>query len=280
MKGVSDMLQKTQLHIGNAIEMIDLLKVTLSDMRTHDKCATYTVCAKEQCLELGLSCSVARSYRTRNIPARLQGSVTVTENIGRRESQTEGDESVFLNNEIFVPVIDAALLQLNIRFSQDSLSVIRGIEAFVPSSTQFLNIITVQAFAKHYQANEEDLLLEFKQMERMLQRMKSVGKYPQFTPGQELLEFTHFVEGYSDAFYELCRLTKIACTIPITTASAERSFSTLKRIKTYLRTRMIDERLTHLAVLSIHSRRAQNLDLERVVDMFVKMYPNCRIVLK
>ena len=57
----------------------------------------------------------------------------------------------------------------------------------MPSSTQFLNIITVQAFAKHYQANEEDLLLEFKQMERMLQRMKSVGKYPQFTSGQELL---------------------------------------------------------------------------------------------
>ena len=122
--------------------------------------------------------------------------------------------------------------------------------------------------------------LELRQMTRMLQRMKSNGRYPELTPGQELLQFTNFADGYKDAFYELCRLTRIACTIPITTASAERSFSALKRVKTFLRTTMSDERLTHLAMLSIHSRRAKNLDLERVVDMFINMYPNCRILLK
>ena len=122
--------------------------------------------------------------------------------------------------------------------------------------------------------------LELRQMTRMLQRMKSNGKHPELTPGQELLQFTNFADGYKDAFYELCRLTRIACTIPITTASAERSFSALKRVKTYLRTTMSDERLTHLAILSIHSRRAKNLDLELVVDMFIDMHPNCRILLK
>jgi len=60
-----------------------------------------------------------------------------------------------------------------------------------------------------------------------------------------------------------------------TTASAERSFSSLKRIKTYLRTTMCNERLTDLAILSIHSRRAKKIDLERVVH--INMYPNCRL---
>jgi len=39
---------------------------------------------------------------------------------------------------------------------------------------------------------------------------------------------TKIADGYKDEFYELCRLTKITCTFPITTASAERSFSALK----------------------------------------------------
>jgi len=79
-----------------------------------------------------------------------------------------------------------------------------------------------------------------------------------------------------DALYELCRLARIACTIPITTASAERSFSSWKRIKTHLRTTMCNERLTDLAMLSINSRRAKKIHLERVVDWFINMYPNCR----
>lgn len=280
MKGVSDMLQKTQLQISYAMDMINLLKVSLADKRTDDQCDTYIANAKEQCIKVGLSCSVGRSSRTRNLPARLQGDITVTEIIGRHESQSDGDESAFIRKNIYFPVIDTTLVQLNTRFSPECIAVLHGIDAFVPSSNQFLNINTATAFAKHYKANEEDLSLELRQMTRMLQRMKSEGRYPEFTSGQELLQFSNFADGYKDAFYELCRLARIACTIPITTASAERSFSSLKRIKTYLRTTMCDERLTDLAMLSIHSRRAKSIDLERVVDMFVNMYPNCRMVLK
>ena len=39
--------------------------------------------------------------------------------------------------------------------------------------------------------------------------------------------------------------------IPVTPASTERSMSTLKRIKTYLRNAMKNKRLSHLATLSI-----------------------------
>ena len=47
---------------------------------------------------------------------------------------------------------------------------------------------------------------------------------------------TKIADRYKDAFYELCCLTKIACTIPLTTASAERSCncSALKIFTTYM----------------------------------------------
>ena len=43
-------------------------------------------------------------------------------------------------------------------------------------------------------------------------------------------------------------LLQVLVTLPVTTATPERSFSTLKRLKTYLRSSMGDERLTSLAL--------------------------------
>ena len=62
-------------------------------------------------------------------------------------------------------------------------------------------------------------------------------------------------------------------TIPVTSATAEHSFSVLKRTKTYLRSTMVQERLTHLAVLSIERELSKNLDLDSVVDRFRDMHP-------
>ena len=53
------------------------------------------------------------------------------------------------------------------------------------------------------------------------------------------------------AVTELFRLCKIAIAIPVSSAGCERSFSSLKLIKTYLRNRMSDNRLSNLRVLHI-----------------------------
>jgi hypothetical protein len=44
----------------------------------------------------------------------------------------------------------------------------------------------------------------------------------------------------------------ILYTMPASTATTERSFSVLRRLKTYLRTTMLQDRLTSLAVLHVH----------------------------
>src|SRR6218665_885765 len=88
-----------------------------------------------------------------------------------------------------------------------------------------------------------------------------------------------FVSKYDDAFNELSRLLQIACTMPVTSVESERSFSCLKLIKTHLRTTMLDERLSSLAVLSMHSERVNERDFEKVIDRFALQYPHCRIQL-
>ena len=42
-------------------------------------------------------------------------------------------------------------------------------------------------------------------------------------------------------------------TLPVTNAEAERSFFALKRLKTYLRNTMDQDRLTDLALLAVHN---------------------------
>ncbi|CAH0547290.1 unnamed protein product [Brassicogethes aeneus] len=53
---------------------------------------------------------------------------------------------------------------------------------------------------------------------------------------------------------ETKKLLQILVTTPMTTAEAERSFSTLKRIKTFLRNSMCKDRLTALSMLSIEKK--------------------------
>ena len=50
--------------------------------------------------------------------------------------------------------------------------------------------------------------------------------------------------------------------------TAERSFSALRRLKTYLRSSMSEERLNNLLLLYVHKHRADSLDLAHIGDLF------------
>lgn len=69
----------------------------------------------------------------------------------------------------------------------------------------------------------------------------------------------------TDVFPNIFVVMRIICTIPITEAACERSFSVLKLIKNYLRTTMSQERLSALATLSIEKNFVKNLDYSSVI---------------
>ena len=115
-------------------------------------------------------------------------------------------------------------------------------------------------------------------MKRMIERKTSEKIMPTFE-GNKLVPFSIFVSKYEDAFFEMNRLLRIACTIPVTSVESERSFSCLKLIKIHLRTTMVHERLSNLIILSMHAGRAKALDLNKVLDKFIQLYPHCRIQL-
>ena len=86
----------------------------------------------------------------------------------------------------------------------------------------------------------------------------------------ELVQENHDMK-LQDTLPEFCKLARLGLTIALTISSAERSFSALARIKTDLRSTMLDTRLSNLSIMSINSRVMEGLDNELIIDRFAGM---------
>ena len=66
----------------------------------------------------------------------------------------------------------------------------------------------------------------------------------------------------------LVKTVKLVLLIPATSCSAERSFTSLRRLRTYLSSTMTQKRLNHLAILHNHTSRVDYLDLDEIIDLW------------
>ena len=67
---------------------------------------------------------------------------------------------------------------------------------------------------------------------------------------------------------EVVKVVVLILVAPATNATSQRSFSALRRVKTYLRTTMTQPRLNHLMLLYIHKEDCDKLNLEQCADDF------------
>lgn len=81
--------------------------------------------------------------------------------------------------------------------------------------------------------------------------------------------FCSLTKTQRDLLCQVCTVLKLVLIMPATNATSERSFSALRRVKTYLRNTMGQERLNHLMVLHVHKDITDKLDLKSVANEFV-----------
>ena len=81
-----------------------------------------------------------------------------------------------------------------------------------------------------------------------------------------IVENASLATTYSD----VCTAYMMYMAVPVTVATAERSFSKLKLIKNFLRSSMSQERLSGLALLLIENERAKNFHFRKVIHAAIR----------
>ena len=82
--------------------------------------------------------------------------------------------------------------------------------------------------------------------------------------------FLSLSHGQRVHFSQVKRLFQLVLVMPASNASSEKSFSALRRLKSYLRTTMMQERLKYLMLLYVQKNRTDALDLKAILNNFVE----------
>ena len=185
--------------------------------------------------------------------------LTATSNRERNSTLQEFRVEVF-------SVVDRIITELDRRFCSQNIDIMSGVSALTPASEHFLNKDMVLPFGEAYECDLSDLSIEIENCQRMMSRST---KRP-----TSLMDLCRQMRAVKDALPELSKLTTIACTIPVSSCACERSFSTLRIVKNYLRSSMKGDRANDLMILGIHATRSKKLDLNEVINRFLQKYPS------
>ena len=171
--------------------------------------------------------------------------------------------------ESWYTCIDAVVTQIEERFSGDSFLQIANAEDLLiraASGQPYKNELT--KFLEHYDDFDESSLDAQLTLLRTAVLRRSLPADEKLTVSV-VAEILKNAAGAQTLLDQVCRLTKLLLVVPATSATAERSFSALRRLKTYLRATMGQPRLNNLLMLHCHKDRADKLNLKDICQEFV-----------
>ena len=182
------------------------------------------------------------------------------------------DTSHDIKISVYYPILDSILSEIKKRFDNKNVDLMKAVQSCSPLSSEFLEMDRLMPLVESYGFIDKDLL----RMECVLAKRTLADK------GQELETINDVLVAiipFKAAFPNLVKLLQLSLTIVVSTAECERSFSALKRIKSYLRSTMSTQRASNLTVLSIERKLSESLSLDEVVDLFAAKDKNRRIAL-
>ena len=159
----------------------------------------------------------------------------------------------------YYEVLDITIASITNHFDQPGYVMYKNLESLLVSAAngqecdQYFEIVT--AF---YKDSFDRALLS-----AQLQNFGTL--FAEKTETVTLGECVAFLRGLSQAqksfFSEVCRLAHLILVMPATNAVSERSFSAMRRLKTYLRSTMCQSRLNHVMFSASTERRWTSLTL-------------------
>lgn len=130
-----------------------------------------------------------------------------------------------------MPFLDHFLSELNRRFLKHD-EVLGSFECLIPTSNAQATKIQEESFKK---------LLNFYQEDKQIGDVAAIGELHMWYERVKDLKISsrkainYYTTCHKDVFPTINNLPKILATLPVSTSTSERSFSSLRRLKTYIR---------------------------------------------
>ena len=177
-------------------------------------------------------------------------------------SNVSSDSAVqYFSRSVYIPFLDGIISDLSERFAKHNATALR-ISALIPSHIENHTFADVEPLVEFYHSCVSVTTAELKgEYERWVKKWKTSETKPS-CPAETLQSC------FKDAYPAIHSYLTIFCVIPATTASAERTFSTLKFLKSYLRSTMSECRLNGLTRMFL--RRDIPIDTNNVIESFGK----------
>ncbi|KAK0137692.1 Zinc finger MYM-type protein 1 [Merluccius polli] len=259
-----DMLAKIH-HVSKSLQSVSMqLDVALNFLRTAEASlvsyrstgfASAQVCARDLCEEMNVD-TVLRQKRLRKTKRQFSYE---------SPDEPEGDALKKLEISFFNVIVDASVTSLQERFKllsdvHDKFGVLVNfpnlLEEDVAKECETLS--NTLSHGDHKDVDGRELALE----------MNNFPVLPK--AGMTTITILNYLKEHKleEVFPNMWVALRIAVTLPVTVASAERSFSKLKLLKTYLRSTMTQERLNGLALMSINQEVSTQITFEETINEF------------
>ena len=182
----------------------------------------------------------------------------------------DSSEEIFRIN-IFIKILDVVINQLDNRF-KGMQEVVQLFSCTHPNKLMVMKereiISCAEAIQRKY---SEDITTEFPLQMVMVKSMlhDEISKISSIRELADLLIVK--LSTIAASVPQVITALLLFLTLPVTVASAERSFSKLKIIKNYLRNTIGKERLSDLAIVSIEAKAAGKMEMKNIITDFANM---------
>ncbi|XP_026816205.1 zinc finger MYM-type protein 1-like [Rhopalosiphum maidis] len=245
INSLSVYLQTKSTDLSKCITLIECTKDQIKSMRTENKFHDLYEKVIKSVEEISGEMSIpVTEKRKKNVSSKLTDYL-VTSSIGQNQMDNISEHEIKMKSQYF-EIIDNIVMEMNRRFKQTEL--IEAVEACNPSSKMFLDFNTL---IKLPGISTDNQFIE------KLRAQCDLGK-KMFAADSNSIEAYLSIKSMGALFLQLEVYRRILV-IPISSATAERSFSTMRRIKTYNRSTMTGKRLHNLALLSIKREKSEEL---------------------
>lgn len=244
--------QNNQLHVVQCHDQVELVLTSLVEQRANSFPEVWNEIVKGAS---DMNLTEPALPRVRRVPKKIDD--------GSEVHKFSSAEDYYRKQ--FFEIIDNTISSLKERFDKATTSFFDKIENFLiknadDDETDVKNCNEIVEFYK------DDLdagrLLVHRNM-----LLDLMGKKP--SKAGDVIEFLKKDSNSCKLLSQVTLLCKLLLTVPATTCTAERSFSTLRRIKTYLRSTLHPDRLNHAAILHIHQDYLDQIDSDELLNEWI-----------